>query len=60
LTKNNITEPKEASTANIASTGGKRTQTLIDEYKVKVQKFTAEIEQKNKDMLAKSKKITEL
>ena len=40
--------------------GGKRTQTLIDEYKAKIHKFQTESEKKTAEILAKSKKIAEL
>jgi hypothetical protein len=60
LSKNNIVEPTVAATSSIASSGGKRTQTLVDEYKVKEKKLAAENEAKTKELLAKSKKITEL
>lgn len=33
---------------------------LVDEYKVKIAKLTEEIAGKNSDLLAKTKKITEL
>jgi Skp family chaperone for outer membrane proteins len=33
---------------------------LIDEYKAKVQKFQSELEKKNTELLAKSKKIAEM
>lgn len=42
------------------STGGKRTQTLIDEYKNKAAKAKEESEKKTSELLSKSKKITEL
>ena len=58
LTKNNITLPSNIVQAS--STGGKRTQTLIDEYKNKAQKAKDESEKKTAEILAKSKKITEL
>lgn len=40
--------------------GGKRTQTLIDEYKAKAAKAKDEVEKKVKEILEKSKKVTEL
>ena len=40
--------------------GGKRTQTLIDEYKAKIHKFQTESEKKTAEILTKSKKIAEL
>lgn len=40
--------------------GGKRTQTLIDEYKAKIAKIQAESDKKNAELLAKSKKIAEM
>lgn len=43
-----------------ATSGGKRTQTLIDEYKAKAAKAREEVEKKTAELLAKSKKITEL
>ena len=58
LGKNNITLPSNIVQA--PSTGGKRTQTLIDEYKNKAQKAKDESEKKTAEILAKSKKIAEL
>ena len=42
------------------TTGGKRTQTVIDEYKMKMNKAQEESKQKTAEILQKSKKITEL
>ena len=58
LTKNNIAMPSNITQA--ATSGGKRTQTLIDEYKAKAAKAREEVEKKTAEVLAKSKKITEL
>lgn len=58
IQKNNISMPSVITQA--PSIGGKRTQTLIDEYKNKVAKFQGEAEKKNTELLAKSKKIAEL
>lgn len=58
LAKNNITQPSDIKQA--PSTGGKRTQTLIDEYKMKATKAKEESEKKTAELLLKSKKITEL
>ena len=58
LTKNNIAMPSNITQA--ATSGGKRTQTLIDEYKAKAAKAKEEVEKKTAELLVKSKKITEL
>jgi len=58
IQKNNIALPSQIT--QTALVGGKRTQTLIDEYKAKVAKFQAEVEKKNVELLAKSKKIAEI
>ena len=58
LQKNNIQMPSDIKQA--PATGGKRTQTLIDEYKAKAAKAKEECEKKTAELLAKSKKITEL
>ena len=58
LAKNNITMPTAVTQAH--TTGGKRTQTVIDEYKMKMQKAQEESKQKTAEILQKSKKITEL
>ena len=58
LTKNNIAMPSNITQA--ATSGGKRTQTLIDEYKAKAAKAREEVEKKTAEVLAKSKKVTEL
>ena len=58
LQKNNINMPSAITQA--PTTGGKRTQTLIDEYKMKAAKAKEESEKKTAELLAKSKKITEL
>lgn len=58
LTKNNISMPSNITQA--ATSGGKRTQTLIDEYKAKAAKAREEVEKKTAEVLAKSKKVTEL
>lgn len=39
---------------------GKQTQSLIEEYKNKLAKLSAEIEKKNAELLTKTKKIAEL
>jgi len=57
LDENNI---KNTATHQAPSIGGKRTQTLIDEYKAKIHKFQTESEKKTLEILAKSKKIAEL
>ena len=58
LSKNNLAAPSNVSQEKTA--GGKRTQTLIDEYKAKMQKAQSESEKKTAELLAKSKKIAEL
>jgi Holliday junction resolvasome RuvABC DNA-binding subunit len=58
IAKNNIAMPSNVSQA--PSSGGKRTQTLIDEYKAKAAKAKEETEKKSAEILTKSKKITEL
>ena len=58
LSKNNIQMPSQIQQA--PSHGGKRTQTLIDEYKAKLAKFQQEVDKKNSELLGKSKKIAEL
>ena len=58
LSKNNINMPPATSQEKVQ--GGKRTQTLIDEYKHKAAKLKEESEKKTADILAKSKKIAEL
>ena len=58
LAKNNITMPTSVTQAH--TTGGKRTQTVIDEYKMKMSKAQEESKQKTAEILQKSKKITEL
>ena len=40
--------------------GGKRTQSLVEEYKAKINKFTAEVSAKNTEILQKTKKISDL
>ena len=59
LKLNNITAPKEL-TSTDASQGGKRTQSLVDEYKAKLAKFNAEVTAKNAEILKQTKKITDL
>ena len=58
LSKNNIAAPSNIVQA--PSIGGKRTQTLIDEYKSKAAKAKEESDKKTAELLQKSKKITEL
>ena len=58
ISKNNIAMPNNLGQA--PTTGGKRTQTLIDEYKAKAAKAKEESEKKTAELLQKSKKITEL
>ena len=58
LSKNNIQMPSDIKQA--PAMGGKRTQTLIDEYKMKAAKARDECEKKTAELLAKSKKVTEL
>lgn len=57
LQKNNISMPTQS--AQAALINGKRTQTLIDEYKAKITKFNQEMDKKNAELLVKSKKIAE-
>ena len=59
LGENNITSSK-ISINQVPATGGKRTQTLIDEYKAKITKFQSESEKKTAELLQKSKRIAEL
>ena len=58
LSKNNISTPTNIGQSS--SIGGKRTQTVIDEYKMKMNKAQEESKQKTAEILQKSKKITEL
>ena len=58
VSKNNISVPSNI--AQAPAQGGKRTQTLIDEYKNKAAKAREEVEKKTAELLVKSKKITEL
>lgn len=58
ISKNHISIPSNI--AQAPASGGKRTQTLIDEYKAKAAKAKEEAEKKTAEILAKSKKITEL
>ena len=58
LDENNIKGQSQMHQA--PTTSGKRTQTLIDEYKAKIAKFQSESEKKTAELLAKSKKIAEL
>ncbi len=58
LSKNNIATP--SSIVQAPTIGGKRTQTLIDEYKSKAAKSKEESDKKTAELLQKSKKITEL
>jgi len=58
LSKNNIALPSSVTQEKVH--GGKRTQTLIDEYKAKAAKLKEESEKKTAEILAKSKKIAEL
>ena len=58
LSKNNITMPSV--TAKEPAIGGKRTQSLIDEYKAKAAKAKEETEKKTAELLQKSKKVAEL
>lgn len=58
VAKNNIAVPSNITQA--PTSGGKRTQTLIDEYKNKAAKAREEVEKKTAELLVKSKKITEL
>ena len=59
LSKNNISMPSSVS-QQAHTTGGKRTQTVIDEYKAKTLKAQEESKAKTAEILQKSKKITEL
>ena len=58
IAKNKIALPTNISQE--PATSGKRTQTLIDEYKAKAAKAKEEVEKKSAEILQKSKKITEL
>ena len=58
LAKNNINMPTSVTQEH--KTGGKRTQTVIDEYKLKMTKAQDESKAKTAEILQKSKKITEL
>ena len=58
IAKNKIAIPSNITQEPAA--GGKRTQTLIDEYKAKAAKAKDEVEKKVAEILAKSKKVTEL
>ena len=49
LSKNNITMPTNI--AQSSSIGGKRTQTVIDEYKTKMNKAQEESKQKTAEIL---------
>lgn len=59
LKQNNISTPKEL-TALDGSQDGKKTQSLVDEYKAKIAKFTSELAVKNADILQKTKKISDM
>ena len=60
LAKNNITMPSGTGITQGPVNGGKRTQTLIDEYKAKTAKAKEESEKKTAELLVKSKKVAEL
>lgn len=59
LKQNNISTPKEL-TASDGSQDGKKTQSLVDEYKAKIAKFTSELAVKNAEILQKTKKISDM
>jgi len=58
ISKNKIALPTNMNQE--PATGGKRTQTLIDEYKAKATKAKEEVDKKAAEILTKSKKVTEL
>lgn len=57
---NNVSVPPVLPTTQTVSSGGKRTKSLLEEYKEKMVRFQSESERKTQELLAKSKKITEL
>lgn len=68
MKQNNLAIPKEVtaltSTANSdkdkSNTGGKRNQSLVDEYKAKLAKLTSDLASKTAEIQQKTNKISEL